>query len=110
MENRIGMIIKHYRKSRGLTQTELAELVGYKDKTSISKIEKGVASITIEQSKKIADVLGFSPIIFLCESSKDIEEFLPYLADADESTRNMIRKMLDMPAKKISSESTKRAN
>ena len=32
MENRIGNIIKYYRKHRGLAQIELAELVGYKDK------------------------------------------------------------------------------
>jgi len=97
MESKTGNIIKYYRKYRGLTQTDLAELLGYKDKTSISKIEKGMASITVEQSKKIAEVLGFSPILFLCESFKDVEEFLPYLAQADEATRNMIRKILDMP-------------
>ena len=99
MEKQIGYIIKRYRKQKGLTQTELAEAMGYKDKTSISKIERGIATITVEQSKQIAKVLGFSPILFLCESFKDAEEFLPYLAQADATTLNNIRAILGMPQK-----------
>lgn len=99
MEKQIGYIIKSYRKRKGMTQTELAEAVGYKDKTSISKIEKGVATITLEQSKKIAEVLGFKPILFVCDSFEDVEEFLPYLAQADTTTRNNIRAILGMPPK-----------
>ena len=100
MATQIGYIIRTYRKRKGMTQTELAEAVGYKDKTSISKIEKGVATITLEQSKRIAEVLGFNPILFICDSFKDVEEFLPYLAQADPTTLNNIRAILGMPLKK----------
>ena len=100
MENQIGNIIKRYRKMRDLSQTQLAELVCYKDKTSISKIEKGIATITVEQAKAIAKALRFSPILLLCESYEDVEEFLPYLAQANENTLDNIRAILGMPRKK----------
>ena len=36
-----GERIKNLRKEKGLTQTELAHKIGYKDKTALSKIERG---------------------------------------------------------------------
>ena len=44
--------IRNRRKELGLTQTELAEKLGYADKSMIAKIEAG--SIDINQSKIIA--------------------------------------------------------
>lgn len=44
--------IKTRRKELGLTQTDLAHLVGYADKTAIAHIEKG--DIDLPQSKIVA--------------------------------------------------------
>lgn len=37
----IGLKIKKLRENMELSQSQLAEMVGYKDKTSIAKIEAG---------------------------------------------------------------------
>lgn len=45
------------RKSKGLTQEQLANLVGTK-KSNISRIEKGLQNLSVEMMIKIADALG----------------------------------------------------
>ena len=99
MENIVGKNIKRIRTMKKLTQRELAELMGYTDRSTIAKIETGVADIYLDTVKKFASVLDVSPMLLMGFYGDDIEEFLPYLAQADESTRNMIRKILDMPIK-----------
>ena len=53
------MKIKEYRKSAGLTQEELADLVGASN-VSISLYERGIQSPDIEMLKKIATALNTS--------------------------------------------------
>ena len=48
----MGLKIKELRIQKELSQTTLAEMVGYKDKTSIAKIESG--KVDLPQSKIIA--------------------------------------------------------
>lgn len=48
----MGLKIKELRVQKEMSQTTLAELVGYKDKTSIAKIESG--KVDLPQSKIIA--------------------------------------------------------
>lgn len=56
----VGCNIKNVRKSRNLTQTQLAEQIG-KHESSIRKYEKGLTDIPNEVILKIADVLEVSP-------------------------------------------------
>lgn len=56
--DKIGERIKETRTKRGLSQEELAKRTGFKDKSSISKIEKGTRRPQVEDLKKIAEVLG----------------------------------------------------
>ena len=52
--------IKEYRKAKGLTQIELAELAGT-GQNRISQYESGerpVENMTVRQAKKIAEALG----------------------------------------------------
>ena len=100
MDNVVGKNIKRIRVLKGLTQKELADMVGYTDRSSIAKVETGVVDLYLDTVKKFADVLEVSPMLLLGFYDDDIEEFLPYLAQTDEVTRNNIRKMLDMPSKK----------
>lgn len=54
--NDAGLRIKNRRESLGLSQTELANRVGYKSKVSISKIET-CRDIPVKKLKPIADAL-----------------------------------------------------
>ena len=45
----MGLRIKGLRESKKMSQSELAEIVGYKDKTAIAKVEAG--KVDLPQSK-----------------------------------------------------------
>lgn len=53
--------IKKYRLERQLTQSQLADLVGYSDKGMISRIENGKVDLPQSQIAKFASALGVSP-------------------------------------------------
>ena len=44
-----------------MSQRELAAKVGYKDNSTIAKMEKGLVDITIGRLKQIADALNTTP-------------------------------------------------
>jgi transcriptional regulator with XRE-family HTH domain len=50
--------IRELRIERGLSQQDLADMTGYKSRSSINKIEKGVTMVTLPQAQKIANALG----------------------------------------------------
>lgn len=50
--------IKRLRKEKGLTQDELAKMVGYTDRSSIAKIERGTVDIPQSKIKQFADIFG----------------------------------------------------
>jgi len=85
---------------RNLTQKQLAELMGYNDRSTIAKIETGVADIYLDTVKKFAEILGVSAMLLMGFYGDEIEDFLPYLAQADPTTLNNIRAILGMPMKK----------
>lgn len=47
--------LKYIRKERGLTQSDMAKILGYKHKSGYNKIELGDRKITLEQAKIISD-------------------------------------------------------
>lgn len=57
--------IKKYRLSLGLTQSELAERVGYTDRSMIAKIETGKIDISINKVYDFAEALHTTPITLL---------------------------------------------
>lgn len=67
--------IRKYRKQMGLTQEELAKRIGYTDRSSIAKIEKG--SVDLPQSKitQIAKVFGISSKNLMGNDGIDVEPF-----------------------------------
>lgn len=64
---KINEKIRRLRKEKNLSQDKLASLVGYSDRSVISRIEKG--EIELSQSKLIAfaEVLGVTPLYLLNE-------------------------------------------
>lgn len=57
----MGQRIKNRREALGMSQQELADLVGYKSRSSINKIELGKNDILQSTIKKIASVLNCTP-------------------------------------------------
>ncbi len=78
--------IKKLRKKRNWTQSELANKVGYADKTAIAKIESG--KIDIPQSKIVAFAEAFSvSTSYLMDGSDFIEE-----CESEEMEKKISRK------------------
>lgn len=57
--------IKNRREALGITQTELAEKMGLKDKSSISKIESGKYPITLKTVERVAAALNCSELLLM---------------------------------------------
>lgn len=53
--------IKKRREELHMSQRELASKVGYKDNSTIAKMEKGLVDITIGRLKQIAAALDTTP-------------------------------------------------
>lgn len=73
VSKKIGELIKNKRIELGLSQDQLAKLMGFKNRTSIFKIEKGIASITVEQLQEFSKLLNFeiSEVFKKNESKKE---------------------------------------
>lgn len=50
--------LKFLREQKGMTQQEIAELVGLKNKSSISLIEAGKYELSVDNLEKLADFFG----------------------------------------------------
>lgn len=94
----VGRNIRRIREMRGLTQSQLASLVGYNDRSTIAKVETGINDVTTETVAVFAKALKVSPMVLFMDDCEfeELNEFLPYLASADETTRNNIRAILGM--------------
>ena len=57
--------IKNRRESLGMTQLQLADKMGYKTKSSISKIESSGDKVTLKTVEKAAKALNVSPSYFM---------------------------------------------
>lgn len=61
----IGNNISRIRKELGLTQEELARMMGYKSKSTINKIELGINDIPQSKIVQFARVLGTTPAVLM---------------------------------------------
>lgn len=71
--NNIGKMIRTRRIQLGITQEELANKMGYKSKSTINKIEKGINDIPRSKIVEFANALNTTPM-FLMGWSNDAEE------------------------------------
>ena len=78
--------IRDKRKELGLSQDDLARMMGYKDKTSISKIENSGNDISMKKLDKIAKVLDTTPEDLMGWSSKEqyerVRKYASYIRKA----------------------------
>ena len=66
-----GARVKYYRQRKGLTQKELSEVLGYTSHVSISKIEKGSATIPLSKLPDFCVALDVSAWDLLGLNEKD---------------------------------------
>ena len=52
--------LKRAREVKSITQDEMAQALGYKNKSSYCQIENGNTKITVDISRKIKEILGLS--------------------------------------------------
>lgn len=82
----VGEKIKEARQLKGLTQQELADLLGYKSRSSINKIEVGGRDIPRSQIVVIARALGVTPAYLM--GWEDSEDSSAYKKESIELTEN----------------------
>ena len=73
----MGSRIKKLRIANDMTQTDLAEKMGYKEKSSIAHIEHGEVDLPQSKVEAFARVLGVSPAYLMgWDSNDDFEQAL----------------------------------
>ena len=70
----LGQRLKLAREQAGLSQEELARRLGYKSKSSITKIEKGIQGMTLSAIKDFAQELGLDPSTLVKWQDLDFED------------------------------------
>lgn len=68
-----GRRIKMLRIKKGYSQTKLAEMVGYKDKTAIAKIEAGKVDLPLSKIMAFSTALS-TDMYYLLDNISDMEE------------------------------------
>lgn len=72
----IAKTIKRIRKTRGLSQEQLAELSGL-DRTYISGVERGLRNITIASLERIITALQLTPNEFFAIATRETDHDFP---------------------------------
>ena len=63
MRKKIGIQIRAKRESLGMTQKQLADLLGYSNEYTISKIENGKFSVSLDNLEKLLDKIDSTLIV-----------------------------------------------
>ena len=77
--------IKMLRERRGLSQGKLAEMTGYKDRSSIAKIEAGLVDLSQSKISAFAKALGVTPAELMGIGGDPAQEITPENLTSEES-------------------------
>ena len=99
----IGERIAKYRQEKGLSQEELAHLLGYKSRSTIYKIEVGQREVPRKMIAQLSIILNVSPLDILGENEKS-----PSPISKREALSNMIENMTDEEVEDLYDEYGKR--
>lgn len=86
----LGQRIKEIRKKKGMTQEQLAEIVGI-GTSNISYIETGKFAPSIENFERIVEALEVEPYELYCFSSKSLDEMKKELIDALDNDEKFLK-------------------
>lgn len=95
----IGKRIKNRRKELGITQEELAQKLGYKNKSTIAKIENGTNDIV--QSKVVEFAKALDTTVAALMGWDDVEPEQEQHYYLDDEAREMAEFMLNNPDYKV---------
>ncbi|MGN0384566.1 MAG: helix-turn-helix domain-containing protein [Lachnospiraceae bacterium] len=68
----MGLKIKSLREQKKMSQSTLAELVGYKDKTAIAKVEAGKVDLPQSKISAFAKALNTTTSYLFADDSNDV--------------------------------------
>ena len=90
----VGENIFMLRKQLGWTQEELANMMGYKSKSTINKIEMGINDIPQSKIAQFADVLGTTPAHLMgWEEEKNAPSEEPKLSEGERMLLDLFNKV-----------------
>lgn len=90
----VGDRILLMRKQIGLTQEELAKMMGYKSKSTINKIELGINDIPQSKILQFANVLGTTPAYLMgWEDEEKNSPNEPTLTEGEKMVLELFRKI-----------------
>ena len=91
----IGNNISRIRRDLGLTQEDLAKLMGYKSKSTINKIELGINDIPQSKIVQFAEVLGTTPAELMgwTEEDKNNSPSEPNLSEGEKMLLELFRRV-----------------
>jgi len=81
MKETLGNKIKRLRLEKGMTQDELAKLLGYSSRSTINKIESDINTISYEKIKKLVEIFNIDASELVEDESYDnpSEELLDFI-------------------------------
>lgn len=102
LDKRVGQAVARYRKAAGLSQAEVAEMLGLSN-DAISKMERGNITLNVTRLFEFAHIYGCQATDFLTISSPHLEDQYRYLskllqrlpAEERESLLHLIEQMID---------------
>ncbi len=92
----IGNNISRFRRELGMTQEDLAKLMGYKSKSTINKIELGINDIPQSKIVQFAQVLGTTPAELMGWEEEDKKDS-PTEADLSEGEKMLLELFRRVP-------------
>lgn len=90
--------IKERRLSLKMSQDTLAELTGYKDRSSIAKIEKGEVDISESKIREFAKALKISPRELMGWDDLEKPNTIAAHFDGDEYTEDELKRIKEFAA------------
>lgn len=86
----IGEKIARFREEKGLSQEELAHLLGYKSRSTIYKIEAGQREVPRKMIAQLSVILNINPLDLLEDNEKS-----PSPTNKREALSEMLKNMSD---------------
>lgn len=82
----MGLRIKSLREEKRMSQSTLAELVGYKDKTAIAKVESGKVDLPQSKISSFAKALNTTTSYLFADNVQEKPQTIAAHFDGDEFT------------------------